>query len=224
MTSATAAQRAANQSNSRASTGPVTAEGKAKMRDNALRHGLTSKHVVITGESQEEFEALRQDLLADWKPVDTQEELLVNQIVESAWRLMRVRRIETRTYEQYMAVIEKLSAAGLSKSSPDPDSTLAGCFHQNSAQFDNIRRYEAGIERSYYRAIAELRKLQTQRKKAEIGSVSQPLIANPAAANYNDYSHDQTNPSHPASRGSRRYCDSEGQSQHVPTSSRSQPG
>ena len=121
MTSTTAAQCAANQSNSHQSTGPVTEAGKAKMRDNALRHGLTSKHVVIKGEDPEEFEALRQDLLDDWKPAGTQEELLVTQIVESAWRLMRVRRIETRTYAQYFVVVEKLNAAGVSKCSPNPD-------------------------------------------------------------------------------------------------------
>ena len=38
-------------------TGPVTEAGKAKMRDNALSHGLTSKHAVIKGEDPEEYAA-----------------------------------------------------------------------------------------------------------------------------------------------------------------------
>ena len=43
-----------------------------------------SKPVVIKGEDPEEFEALRHDLLDDWKPADTQEEMLVAQIAELA--------------------------------------------------------------------------------------------------------------------------------------------
>ena len=153
-------------------TGPVTEAGKAKMRDNALRHGLTSKH-----EDPEEFEALRHDLLDDWKPADTQEEMLVAQIAESAWRLMRVRRVETRTYDNYFLVAEKLNAAGIAKCRPDPDDQLTAGFHANSNQFDNIRRYETTIERSYYRAITELRKLQKERRKTELESVSQKPAA-----------------------------------------------
>ena len=102
-------------------TGPVTEAGKAKMRDNALRHGLTSEHVVIKGEDLEEYEALRQELLDDWKPAGKQEEMLVAKIAESAWRLMQVPRVETRTYDNYTLVAEKLNAAGISKCSPDPD-------------------------------------------------------------------------------------------------------
>ena len=173
MTSTIAAKCAANQSKSRQSTGPVAEAGKTKMRDNALRHGLTSKHVVIRGEDPEEYEALRQDLLNDWKPADTQEDMLVAQIAESAWRLMRVHRVESRTCDNYILVAEKLNAAGIAKFSPDPDDQITACFHSSSKQFDNIRRYETTIERSYYRAITEIRKLQKERQKSEIGSVSQ---------------------------------------------------
>ena len=139
-------------------TGLVTEAGKAKMRDNALRHGPMSKHVVIKGEDAEEYEALRHDLLDDWKPANTPEEMLVRQIAESAWRLMRVRRVETRTYDNDILVAEKLNAA-VAKCSPDPDGRLTQCFHSSSKQSDHIRRYETTIERSYYRAITELRKL-----------------------------------------------------------------
>src|SRR5205807_1250032 len=104
----TAAQRAANQMNSQQSTGPVTEAGKAKMRNNALRHGLTSKHVLIAGEDPEEYGSLSEDLLSAWKPANTQEELLITQIVDAAWRLMRARRKETRTYENYLELTQKL--------------------------------------------------------------------------------------------------------------------
>jgi hypothetical protein len=177
MTSTTAARHAANLANSRKSTGPVTEAGKARMRSNALRHGLTSRHVVIDGEDPEAYEALRQDLMNDWKPADAREQTLVTQIAEAAWRLMRARRVETQIFEDHMTKAE----AG-----DDHDSRIAECFHANWKQFDNVRRYATTIERAYYRALGELRNLQKQRKKSAIGFVSQkhkspnqPAVASP---------------------------------------------
>jgi hypothetical protein len=38
---------AANQQNARRSTGPRTPEGKARVRHNALKHGLLAKEVIV---------------------------------------------------------------------------------------------------------------------------------------------------------------------------------
>jgi hypothetical protein len=53
------------------------------------------------------------------------------------------------------------------------DDAMARAFHENAKAFDNLRRYTTPIERAYHNAIAELTKLQKERKKSEIGSVSQ---------------------------------------------------
>ena len=142
-----AAKRAANQKNSQRSTGPGTTAGKAKMRNNALPHGLTSRHPVIDGEDREEYESLRLDLLADWQPVDTHESSIVTEIAGAAWRTMQALRIETQTYQNYC------EDAALTE---DADAETAACFPENAKFFDNLR---------FYRAIAELRKLRTERKK-----------------------------------------------------------
>ena len=168
MITRTSARRAANQRNSRKSTGPVTPAGKARMRNNALRHGLTSKHVVIDGEDPAEYQALRRDLLNELRPATAHEAQLVTEIAESSWRLLRARRIEILLFESNM------------QDGPDPDAALAASFHANNREFDKLRRYTTTIERSYYRAITELRKLQKQRKKSEIGSVSQKRPQHPA--------------------------------------------
>ena len=47
---ATQAQTNANRVNSQKSTGPKTAEGKAAVAQNALKHGLFGKLAVINGE------------------------------------------------------------------------------------------------------------------------------------------------------------------------------
>ena len=55
----TSKQLVANRANSKKSTGPKTAAGKARSRMNACRHGLTAEDIVAPCESPERFEALR---------------------------------------------------------------------------------------------------------------------------------------------------------------------
>ena len=141
------------------STGPVTEAGKARMRNNALRHGLTSRHAVIESENPEAYEALRQDLVSDWKPADFEEEMLATQIAEGALRLMRARLIDTQILESHMA-----------EAGDDPDCWIAESFHANGKQFHNPRRDETAIER------ADLPRATNERRKRAIGFVSQKAM------------------------------------------------
>ena len=138
-----------------------TTGGKAKMGNNALRHGLTSKHAVIDEENPAEYQALREELLNDWNPATHEECQLVIEIAESSWRMRRARRLEVQLFETDM------------RNGPDPDAALAECFHANAREFDNLRRHTTAIERGYYRALTQLAKLQKERKKSTIGFVSQ---------------------------------------------------
>jgi len=84
----------ANRRNALKSTGPKTPETKAIVSKNAVKHGLLSRHVVIDGESQAEFNDFRAALLGDLNPVGPLEQHLADRIVASFWRLNRIRRIE----------------------------------------------------------------------------------------------------------------------------------
>src|SRR5436309_1975672 len=52
----------------RRSTGPITPEGKAISSLNHLKHGLTGAFRVLQFESQNEFDCLRDALIADHAP------------------------------------------------------------------------------------------------------------------------------------------------------------
>ena len=58
----------ANRRNAKKSSGPRTAGGKSITKLNALKHGLLTEQVVIPGEDFDEFEALRQNLDAEFEP------------------------------------------------------------------------------------------------------------------------------------------------------------
>lgn len=63
-----AKQIAANQSNSRKSTGPKTEDGKEQAAKNAIKHGLLSSETILPWEDDKAFEQLRAGLLAAIKP------------------------------------------------------------------------------------------------------------------------------------------------------------
>jgi hypothetical protein len=89
---------AANQQNARRSTGPRTPEGKARVRHNALKHGLLAKEVIVPlGDEREKravFDHLLDDLCQHYAPVGPIEAMLVDRIAVAYWRLRRATRAE----------------------------------------------------------------------------------------------------------------------------------
>jgi hypothetical protein len=139
---ATAAQIIANQANSKLSTGPKTPEGQARVAQNAIRHGLTGKHLVIRPDEQEEFDSFQHELLAELNPQGPTESTVCQDLLHAAWNLNRLRRLES---ESSLGTIDDLT---------DP---------QTTAVLDRISRYQSRAQRAYYKALKELRILQTNR-------------------------------------------------------------
>jgi hypothetical protein len=92
-------QLAANRRNAQKSTGPKTSRGRAVSKMNALKHGILSAAVVVRGrcikENGREFAALHQRLCGDLKPVGLLEEMLVDKIANTHWRLRRAMKAES---------------------------------------------------------------------------------------------------------------------------------
>ena len=87
-------QAKANRKNALKSTGPKTPEGKAAIRLNALRHGLLSRETLLPGEDEEALLELGERLRDELQPVGELENLLVDRIIASYWRLRRLGRVE----------------------------------------------------------------------------------------------------------------------------------
>jgi hypothetical protein len=89
-----AAQFTANAANAKLSTGPRTEEGKAASSQNALKHGLTAKTVLLPGEDEAEYQALKQQFFDFWKPVHVLDTQCVRNLVDTQWRINRCARLE----------------------------------------------------------------------------------------------------------------------------------
>src|SRR4051794_30745943 len=87
----------ASRANGRKSQGPTSAEGKSRVRLNALKNGLCARVTVIpsAGESQKDFDKFRAAVWDQFRPRNVTTEMLVDELVNSYWRLTRVRRCET---------------------------------------------------------------------------------------------------------------------------------
>ncbi len=151
-----ARQQAANARNAQRSTGPATASGRARSAKNATTHGLTTTgSALLESEDPEAYARHIAEYRANHMPQNEQQAFFVTQLAEAAWRLRRVRKFEN----------------GILNADP----TLS-----NDGTLDKVcklNRYEAAIERTYYRAYRELEKLRAAHHKARIAAIDAYIMA-----------------------------------------------
>ena len=158
-------QIAANQLNAQKSTGPKTPEGRAAVRLNGLKHGLTASTLVLKGENQSEFDELLDSIEAEHQPTTPTEEVIVRQIAMSAWQLRRLHHIEAGFFTT--GLIDRKDYINDHYKNLDPGDRLA-IVVRNDCQGANalakISLYGARLERSIYRALHELERLRARRQ------------------------------------------------------------
>ena len=178
---ATEAQVVANRRNAGKSTGPRTAEGKAVVSQNAVKHGLLARQDVIRGEEQEEFNLYREELFWELNPLGTMECRLAERIVSLAWRLRRAERIQNEAFDALLTkdmssplarLTQSLRSRGADQPPDDADGfdadpalgrTVVRDF-SSARVLDRLLMYERRIESSLYRTMAELQKLRRAEK------------------------------------------------------------
>lgn len=88
------ARKQANRRNARRSTGPVTAAGRASVRWNALRHGLTAAQAVLPDEDAAELEDFTAAVSIELGAEGALEAMLAERVALLIWRLRRAGRLE----------------------------------------------------------------------------------------------------------------------------------
>jgi hypothetical protein len=88
--------------------GPVTRDGKAIVRWNATRHGISSPAPVVPGlESKDDWQEHRGGILENLSPVGHLEAILAERVAMLSWRLHRVTRYETEAISLSQERIEE---------------------------------------------------------------------------------------------------------------------
>ena len=137
-------QAEANRRNAMKSTGPRTPAGKAVVALNGMKHGLLSRESLVEGENEADLVDFGKRLRSQLAPVGELELLLVDRIVSTAWRLRRLVAVETLLFNNERA----------------PDHAFSHCGREKMGV---LSRYEVTLERSFYKALHELQRLQAAR-------------------------------------------------------------
>ena len=149
------AQIEANRRNARRSTGPKTGAGRAVARQNALKHGLTARHVIVFDEAEADFADFHDEMVRALAPADAVEAALAERIILCAWRLRRAGRAEAARLNS--------ASAKRAREYPQWRNAIDTALSDGGVAMAIIARYEIQIERSLYRAMASLERRQARR-------------------------------------------------------------
>jgi hypothetical protein len=127
-------------------TGPVTVAGKEISSRNATTHGGTSEKLIVAGERREDFDALLNDLLAEFSPATARARTLVEDTALARWFLWRKQRAYNAVES---AIYEAVSDAA--KWPPETHHRLA-----------LAERYRTAAERALKRALTNLDSLRKE--------------------------------------------------------------
>lgn len=167
-----------NRLNAWRSTGPKTATGKAASSKNRLAHGLCSLELLLTGESPEEFEALRHQMISTYQPFTPEQQVLTDQVTQSLWRLNRAQRVEAESYRQ----LQLAAMAELDEDEDDHELGLGALGYlltgeQEGRTMERIARYVTAHERTYLRAVKLLQNTQARQPRPQPERLPEQPIA-----------------------------------------------
>jgi hypothetical protein len=161
----TAAQITANRANAQLSTGPRSVEGKAASSRNAWKLGIHAETLIIPGEDAAALEQATADFHRQFRPSSELESELVQTLIRSTWLQRRLTRIETEVLNARLAALEPT------------EFPLGQIFIQDSEgprTLDKISRRQQSLQRDFFRALAELRRIRECRMDAEIMALAGP--------------------------------------------------
>jgi hypothetical protein len=176
---ATLRQVEANRRNALMSTGPRTANGKAKSRFNAMKHGLASVHASMPHENPADFAEFRQGLIAAWQPVGAQELLQVDLVADALWRMARGNKYEAEFFAEQLETIKRNSGVSTAAHPHDDRGIAIIMTHEGYAHAVKVlSRYSDRAASKYFRAIDRLEKMQAARRRnATLASFGQAVTS-----------------------------------------------
>jgi hypothetical protein len=122
--------------------------------------GLGPRDLVIAPEEKLEFFVLQAEHRRQLKPDNIIEETLFELIIAAVWNLRRIRQLQT-ALQVSIDPLEALEDENLQK------------------KLDRLTRHETRLERSYHKALKELKALQTERHNRSVMTPAYPAEISP---------------------------------------------
>jgi hypothetical protein len=161
----------ANRHNARQSTGPRTEIGKKTSSLNALRHGLTSRIVVLPGEDLAAYQSFSEEFLVDLAPATFPERRCAQTIIDTQWRLNRVRALE----DGMLALGHYGPESEIDPGHPEIHAALtaAAVFREHSQAFVNLSMHEQRLYRiltAASKALEDMKATRIAARQAALGA------------------------------------------------------
>jgi len=170
----------ANRQNAQKSTGPRTAEGKAAVSQNAVKHGLFTDS-LIRGENPAVYEAFHDEMLADLAPAGAVETMLAERVISLWWRLRRAERMQNQALDDMMEKcitnplprrLQRMECHALGVPLDDerctsdhlPLGRVARLDWGHDKVLERMMMYEKRIESSLHKTMNELKSHQKTRR------------------------------------------------------------
>jgi len=136
MTTPSKAKIKANRQNAKRSTGPTSIQGKLKVSQNAITHGIFAASPLLPHENAEEFKNLCQGILDIYPAVDAIAAGLVERIILAAWRQKRLRIAEAAKLQ--ISITPEIMAEEISDALRLPHSRRLNAENISKEQEDNF--------------------------------------------------------------------------------------
>jgi hypothetical protein len=156
-------QLEANRQNAAKSTGPRTPEGRQIVAQNAVKHGLHSARPLISGEDPAEYDLFCLNFRKELCPQGPVENMLADRIISLSWRLRRAVSLQTGAY----GILKNPEDGDTPSETESPDTfckTLVEDYKHKKV-VDNLLNHECRLEKSLYKTMLELQRLQFIRTK-----------------------------------------------------------
>jgi hypothetical protein len=152
------------------SRGPKTPATRQESAQNSLQHGFTSRNTLLLAcEDPDLYQRVRTEYITTCQPATPVESDLVDEMVASCWRILRIRAIETALLDSELLN----QAANIRRQIPGADAgiQLALAFRSlvdQSRALALTSRYESRLHRILRRSHQTLRELQQARKAESV--------------------------------------------------------
>jgi len=134
--------------------------------------------VVLQNESSSDFANFQANFIDHFQPVCPMESDLVFEIAAARWRLRRILGIETSIMDRKMSELEQDFEELFEDGSEQLRQAQAfESLANNTKVLAALARYESSLRRSYEKAVADLRRMQSERRKPETPVQNEPKPA-----------------------------------------------